>query len=861
MNLIKTLILILCCIFATGAFGQKKDLKKANSFYKQNRYIDAISLYEQALGVKDNLNARTKLAYCYRMTNQMVQAETTYSQVVQNPKAKPITYFYYAESLMSNEKYDLAKNWFLKYNQKVPEDKNAIRMAYACDKIKTLNPYFKNVNLSEFEHNSEVDDSAPFYLNDGIVFTSDRSSGINPLKQKSGWTGRDYQRIYFSKGDGAGNYGAPNNFSKKLNDLNKHCGPVSFTADAKTVVFTRTGQMLGKNNSYNIQLYSAESEDGKKWKNVKLLSFCNKERNYMHPALSPDGKKLFFVSDKAGGLGGTDIYMSEKKGDDWGRPTNLGPIINTNSNEAFPFFHSSGKLFFCSKGHLSFGGFDILFSNLKEDGSWQKPVNVGRPINSSYDDISLFLDESMEEGMFASARNGGDDDIYIFKIMEGINAELESLDFEDVAETEVKEEGIDQPTIKEEVIEEVKEVAVVEEVIKEEVTKVETVAENAPKVEEAIVEEVIKEMPNQEVVSKENPIDEVIETNISPSKAANEAEMEELLVKNMEGEMAEDIALEEVREEVIPSMSKEEPKPVETSVPTEASVSIDEEKIEPEIFEPEIKTQPEIRTEPTVRSLPVEKETIDVEEEMVIAEPKVEEEKMDVPAVRSIPVTEEPAEKITEVKKQTTEKVDLMVRNEPTIRESLPEDLPSEIPVRESELKEIVEEQPSMEETSILDREPMESKPPVLMGTESSMLSDEVLELPRLAEFLETNQAIPRNGFVIQGLKYPTGSYLLSPRETRSLGAVLDLMKSNPSLKIEIGSHTPSIGDDVENHNLSRKRAMSIMAYLVFKGISNDRISAKGYGETVLLNNCSNGVNCSNAQHKENDRVEVKVME
>ena len=804
MNLFKTLLIFSCCCFCTTLPAQKQLIKKANGFYKNNQYKDAIDLYEQALQEKDNLPASTHLAYCYRMTNQMVKAEEWYAKVVENEKAKPITYFYYAESLMSNGKYDLAKNWFLKYNEKEPDDKNAIRMAYACDKVKTLEPYFKNVEVQAFEHNSDVDESSPLYFNDGIVFTSDRSSGPNPLKQKSGWTGRDYQRIYYSSRKSDGHYADPINFSKKLNDLNKHCGPVSFTKDKKTVIFTRTGQDAGKNNSYNIQLFSAQSEDGKKWKNVELLSFCNKEYNYMHPAISSDGTQLFFISDKPGGLGGTDIYWSKKKGDGWSRPQNLGPIINTPANEAFPFYHESEKLFFCSKGHLSFGGFDILFSNLKEDGTWQKPVNVGKPINSSYDDISISLDESLESGLFSSSRDGGDDDIYIFKILEGTNAELESLDFEGIVENGSPSETIEEVNI-------------------------EGLSEST------------------------NTVNQTPEPEMPTSAPVVDAVVEERPIKNIEGTIKNSEALEVVREE--PTTLETVPEPVES----EAFVKSD--KLQPDPIITEVVE--EVIEEPIVRSVPNEISTPDRKVEILDAPPMEEVEANEMNKVEEI--VDNSSKVSPEVNQETPgiEKVERpLVKTEAVKKTQSPKQVNLIIPSRKKENPnpEVVEKA-SSEKIAILDRDPVESKPPVMIGDKSSPLSEEVMELPRLAELLETNQVIPQKGFVVNGLNYETGSYLLSTEGTKSLVVVVDLLNRYPDLKIEIGSHTSALGDDVDNHNLSRKRAMSIMAFLVYKGISNERVTAKGYGETQLQNSCSNGVNCSMMEHAENDRVEVKVRE
>jgi len=187
----------------------------------------------------------------------------------------------------------------------------------------------------------------------------------------------------------------------------------TFQPTGTSMFFTRNGNHLNKQNAYCLQLYGAKSSDGKTWGKAAQLNFCRTASNYMHPAISADGKSLFFVSDKAGGLGGTDIYLSKKEKNRWSKPQNLGPTINTNGHEGFPFMHQSGKLYFCSKGHLGLGGFDIFVTQLDENGEWETPTNLGAPINSPTDDISIFISENEEKGLFTSSREGGDDDIFL----------------------------------------------------------------------------------------------------------------------------------------------------------------------------------------------------------------------------------------------------------------------------------------------------------------------------------------------------------------------------------------------------------------------------------------------------------------
>ena len=168
-----------------------------------------------------------------------------------------------------------------------------------------------------------------------------------------------------------------------------------------------------------MQLFTASKGNAGRWKSVKQLAICRPNYNYMHPCISQDGQTLFFTTDSPSGEGGTDIYYSVKRKDGkWSKPRNMGPNINTTMNEGFPFLHADGKLYFCSKGHVGYGGYDIFMTEKDEAGQWKKAINIGKPFNSSHDDVSFYLQSDKSNGFFTSSREGGDDDIYIFKINE-----------------------------------------------------------------------------------------------------------------------------------------------------------------------------------------------------------------------------------------------------------------------------------------------------------------------------------------------------------------------------------------------------------------------------------------------------------
>ncbi|MEL6925244.1 MAG: tetratricopeptide repeat protein, partial [Bacteroidota bacterium] len=418
MSHLRIFLLALSLLFSSAALAQKSTFKKADKYYAAKSYSKAIPLYEEGLKKNDNLSAKNKLATCYRLTNQTSKARDTYAEIVTNDRARPKTYFYYGESLMQSGRYEEARVWFLKYADLQPDDEKGRKMAEACERVRLIRPVFPEARIRFFPQNSDSDDTAPVFYKNGIVFSTDRESGLKALKGKSEWTGRGNVHLYFSEQLDDTLFTKPVNFSGKLNASKKNTGTASFSQDESEVFFARNSWQANKKGLYTMQLFSAKTSGGGKWKDIVPLSFCSIKFNYMHPSLSPDGMQLFFISDKPGGFGGMDIYVSKRVGRGWKKPVNLGEFVNTDGHEGFPFFFDDGRLFFCSKGHEGLGGFDIFYTEQDTLGVWQKPVNIGPPFNSPFDDVSFHLSDDATKGVFTSGREGGDDDIFLFELSE-----------------------------------------------------------------------------------------------------------------------------------------------------------------------------------------------------------------------------------------------------------------------------------------------------------------------------------------------------------------------------------------------------------------------------------------------------------
>lgn len=395
-----------------SVFGQSR---KALNLYKEKRFAQAIPYLEKMVKKDDSSKWKSKLAECYRKTNQLAKAEGLYSQIVQRKHYSSKIMLRYGEVLMGLGKYEEAKKWFLKYAEKNPKDKKGLLKAEACDYVKTIKPYFSKVEFTSVPFNTDADDSNPIMYGGKLYFSSDRKKGFNVLKKKSGWTGRDFMRIYSLERVDDTTFTQAKPLPNRINNLNKNTGKPSFARNGE-FYFTRNTNKVSKDGTYKLHIFHSRLLPNGSWEKTKELSFCQLSINYLHPAVSDDGKTLFFASNRKGGEGGMDLFVSERHGESWSVPVNIGSKINTAGHEAFPFIHPSGKLFFSSKGHNGLGGFDIFVSEQNEHGFWQKPINLGAPINSSGDDIGFYTDSLMNLALFTSTRATGNDNIFICKV-------------------------------------------------------------------------------------------------------------------------------------------------------------------------------------------------------------------------------------------------------------------------------------------------------------------------------------------------------------------------------------------------------------------------------------------------------------
>jgi tetratricopeptide (TPR) repeat protein len=391
---------------------------KAEKLYNALAYHEAIPLYERYIQKHDSARAMAHLGDCYRLTSRYDKAEYWYEKALSKGGVEPKYKLYYAQMQQVNGKYDEAAKWYAKYKEEVPEDRRSANEMKACSDYGQYLLSRDRYAVKNLSFNSPGYDFSSATWDGGLIYSSSRDSS-KAISREHTWTGTEFFDMWYVKGDKT-TFGKPQRMKGDA-ATKYHEGALSFTPDKQKVYFTRNNYDNNKvktstDKIVKLKIYESEVS-GKTWKNDKPFTYNNNEYSVGHPALTPDGNTMYFVSDMPGGYGFTDVYVSKKDGESWGTPKNLGPEINTEGREMFPYVDSDGELYFSSDGHGGLGGLDVfrVRQNTKT-GKWGKVRNIGAPINSSYDDFGYHYGTDKSYGYFTSDRPDGKglDDIYSF---------------------------------------------------------------------------------------------------------------------------------------------------------------------------------------------------------------------------------------------------------------------------------------------------------------------------------------------------------------------------------------------------------------------------------------------------------------
>ncbi len=647
----------------------------AATAYQSKQYITATELlipeYDQAESLLEKSAKATQIARCYKMANRTIQAEAWYEKAIAYDTDASTSYNY-GLMLKANGKYEKAMKVFEEYARVYPIDrsratkqlkscKSAMEWQEAPEPYRIENPQGLNSRASDF---------APvLYDESTLIFTSARSSAKG--EEVYGWTGEKHSDIFVAEAINANAYGEGRPLSDSINTVFNE-GTVTFDQGFKVMYFTHCGGASSVDDYCKI--YKTERAPNGEWiEPERVYLFSVDTINVGHPYLTPNGKELYFSADHPEGYGGKDIYSVKNTREGWTTPKNLGPEINSELNEGFPFIHADGRLYFASDGHAGMGGLDIFVSERKGK-EWTNVQNMKYPVNSPADDFGIHfqpnikpeLMDSVEAiGYFASSRTGGqgNDDIYRFTHY-------------------IPQEPLDT--------------------IPEETTPVATGPVYLLK---GVVKEKIYSDPN-------NPNSSI--TGMSPMSAI----------------LAEINGL---------SLSSS----IDTRMRSDSNGAFD------------IELEPDVDYRVAASAPGYFRGTVNVS-----------------------------------------------------------------------------------------------TKNQRAAAGDTVMLKAELV-LDKIFERVE---------ITLDNIYFDLDKWDIRPDAEPTLSQLATLLVENPGITIELGSHTDSRGRDKYNQELSQKRAQSTVDYLVRRGLDRRRLIATGYGEAQLVNDCTDGVDCTEEQHQQNRRTTFRVL-
>lgn len=405
-------ILSIVSLSLTSLSAQNKDTQKADKLFKRLEYVDAAQEYLKLTekGKADGYVYK-QLGDSYFNTFNASEASKWYARAVETPQDAE-TYYRYAQMLKAQGKYEEANKQMQSFASKAPSDQRAKDFKANPNYLPSLLDKQKKFDVKSLDINSEKSDFGAVLHQNNLYFTSAR----NGARKNYGWNEEPYLDIYKATYNVDGTI----TNAEPVGDLNSkwHDGPSSLSADGNTIYFSsesfKEKDGYEKDKSINaklgqVNLFKATMANGK-WSNITQLPFNSNTYSTGNPSLSKDGKTLYFASNRPGSIGGTDIWKVAVNADgSYGEPENLGPKVNTEGEENFPFVTEDNKtLYFASSGRQGFGGLDVFAYDMTKGES----TNLGKPINSEKDDFAFTLNAEKNIG-FLSTNRSGVDNIYL----------------------------------------------------------------------------------------------------------------------------------------------------------------------------------------------------------------------------------------------------------------------------------------------------------------------------------------------------------------------------------------------------------------------------------------------------------------
>ncbi len=885
MKNIKHLIIIILTLSFSLSFAQKK---KADKYYEKLRYAKAIPAYEKAVksNITDKQDALIKLAECYRILNNYPKAELCYKEAIALGKAPADAYYNYGNVLKSNNKHSEALSQYTAYLESKPADKKALNALKSCQEIKYWESKPKEYAIVNIDAiNTKRAEFCPTILNNKLVYVGEKVSDIVDFEQST-TNNQPYLNMFAS--DIKNNIVSKSkSFSKQLN-TNFHDGPITFSNDGKLAFFTRVNYIVKKRNKdfVNRAKIYISNASGTSWKKATPFIYNNDEYSCAHPTISNDGNTLYFASDMPGGQGGQDIWMCKRNGDTWEKPVNLGIDINTSGDELFPHITKSNMLYFSSNGLPGFGDLDIFSAKITE-GRWLLNRNEGLFLNSTADDFGIVF-QNDSTGYFSSNREGGKggDDIYSFKYtnksmtVDGTVLMTENINdpAKNVKVYLLENNGviIDSTNTNDKGYFAFKnldpEKTYMAEIDEDEVTLKNKARYYMADKNNNIARVTHKEGATKKYVFTNLPItlntlpdlynddDLSLAGNLlfgdNPSKPiANK----KITIRNEFGDVIEETTTNEFGAFAFRNLPLDQNYTIyvdDNEIPDDAKITLTNKSGKEVKF-----TKASGKGKFKFELLSTDKSTIKdlaIDDKDLIMSLKGYLYDQNKKALSNAKVTIYNKESIIEnintdelgkfdFKNLGAEKNYLFGIDDTEERFTNV----SKIYVADARGKIYREIRRNKNGKFIFE----------LLDIDKSSFGEFTVNDPWLQVLEMKNKEKKEAITIVESLYYAYGDYKIDAAGINILDKVISVLNNNPNLNIELSSHTDSRSTDSYNLALSQKRAKAAVDYMIAKGINKIRLKAIGYGESKLLNSCTNEAPCSEEEHAKNRRTEFKIVE
>ena len=407
-----SILLLLIALLALQSCGIKARLAKADKRYALGEYAVAGDLYKSVYSriPSKNKPLRAEIAFkqgeCYRLINHY-RAEQVYQNAVRNKSTNDTVYLRLAQMQQRNGKYADAAKSYTSFLEKHPEDElalNGLQATALAAEMKASPTRYLVKKSKEFNISRSSTFSPLFSGSEGdvLIFTSNRKFGKkNVVRKNNGVSGQPNNHLFMTRKNNKGKWEAIEPLEGDVTSLNDE-GIASITSDGRSMYFTRS--LLADDKGGGTLIVLSNRAGGTWSAPQKVTIFKDSTISVGHPAITPDGTTMYFVSDSKEGLGGKDIWRATYEGGEWKYIENLGKDINTPDDEMFPTVREDGTLYYSSKGKPGMGGLDIFKATPLKEGGWEVK-NMGVPVNSPADDFGMAFAGKTESGYFSSNRN------------------------------------------------------------------------------------------------------------------------------------------------------------------------------------------------------------------------------------------------------------------------------------------------------------------------------------------------------------------------------------------------------------------------------------------------------------------------